>query len=410
MKIDTKYKQLKIKELADLTVGGTWGPEATDGNGILVLRSTNFTKDQKITFKNIAYRQISNSKLRNRILKDGDILIEVSGGGPSQPVGRALGFYNPDGNDYTYGNFVRRLKLNNNSIDNEYFLLALQALYSFGETEPIQTNTTNLRNLNFNDYLDLEIPIPELAEQKQIVSKIKECFNYLDKAEEKLDQLEKRNNNLLKSFLHKVYLRNINAYRSITLKDACSRITDGSHFSPKTTNSGYPYITVKDIDENGHIDFENCKKISEENFENLAKLGCKPKLGDVLFSKDGTVGKVARIGHYQEFVVLSSLAIITPNKDIITDKFLELLLNTPEILNQAIKKKTGTAIRRITLTNLKQITIPIPPTDVQQEQYKRYSEYKEILETNKDLLSQDRTNIKLLHQSILKKAFEGKLI
>ena len=205
-------------------------------------------------------------------------------------------------------------------------------------------------------------------------------------------------------------MRNINAYRSITLKDACSRITDGSHFSPKTTNSGYPYITVKDIDENGHIDFENCKKISEENFENLAKLGCKPKLGDVLFSKDGTVGKVARIGHYQEFVVLSSLAIITPNKDIITDKFLELLLNTPEILNQAIKKKTGTAIRRITLTNLKQITIPIPPTDVQQEQYKRYSEYKEILETNKDLLSQDRTNIKLLHQSILKKAFEGKLI
>ncbi len=46
------------------------------------------------------------------------------------------------------------------------------------------------------------------------------------------------------------------------LIDVCLKITDGSHYSPKTLGNGYPYITVRDInDENGVIDFDNCKFI-----------------------------------------------------------------------------------------------------------------------------------------------------
>lgn len=409
MKIKTKYKQTKICELVEQTVGGTWGPESDETKGIPVLRSTNFTKDQKIVFENIAYRDITDAKLTNRILKNGDILIEISGGGPSQPVGRALEFINPDGKTYTYGNFVRRLKLNSDLLTQEYLSLALKALYIFGETEPIQTNTTNLRNLNFKDYINLEIPVPTIQEQKQIVSKIKECFTLLDKSEEKLKQATEKSNKVAESFLHRAYVKNIANYRSCSLKDACTRITDGSHFSPKTIPSGYPYITVRDIDEVG-IDFQNCKMISKESYNDLVKLGCKPEYGDVLFSKDGTVGKVAKVPNNKDFVVLSSLAIITPNKEILSTDFLELLLNTPEVLNQAIKKKTGTAIRRITLTNLKEITIPIPPLRIQNDIYTEYLKYQMIGKKNMSFLIRSRDRLELLRQSILKKAFEGKLI
>lgn len=408
MKIDTKYKQLKIKELADLTVGGTWGPEATDGNGILVLRSTNFTKDQKITFKNIAYRQISNSKLRNRILKDGDILIEVSGGGPSQPVGRALGFYNPDGNDYTYGNFVRRLKLNNNSIDNEYFLLALQALYSFGETEPIQTNTTNLRNLNFNDYLDLEIPIPELAEQKQIVSKIKECFNYLDKAEDRLIINEKKAQKLLDSVLKKALMAK--RLESYELKDIAELINGdrGKNYPNKSAlvKEGIPFITAGHIQDH-KVDFSQMNYITEERY-NILNNG-KIKKDDIIFCLRGSLGKIALIDFSQNAAIASSLVIIRPSSRI-TSKYLYYYLLSQYGQSQIRLFDNGTAQPNLSAANLNKFIIKLPDNETQKRIVAQIEESAIKISIINKVISKQKINLEKMRQSILKKAFEGKLI
>ncbi len=149
------------------------------------------------------------------------------------------------------------------------------------------------------------------------------------------------------------------------LDSVCHEITDGSHFSPKTTTSGYPYITVRDI-ENDRVDFYNCKFISEVEYKQLLKNGCKPNNGDVLFSKDGTVGKVSLVDYEKDFVVLSSLAIIRPKKEIVNSAFLKYMLQSPVFLDEAIGKKTGVAIRRIILRNLKSIFVPTPAISEQQ--------------------------------------------
>ena len=141
-------------------------------------------------------------------------------------------------------------------------------------------------------------------------------------------------------------------------------VTDGSHFSPTTTSSGYPYITVRDVKE-GRIDFENCAFVSNASFDELRRYGCAPSLGDVLFSKDGTVGKVALVGSSQEFVVLSSLAILRPNTSLIDPAYLAYVLMSPAFVEAAIGQKTGVAIRRIILKNLKQIPVPYPSLDEQ---------------------------------------------
>ena len=96
------------------------------------------------------------------------------------------------------------------------------------------------------------------------------------------------------------------------LSEVCLVITDGSHFSPSTIGSGLPYVTVRDL-RDGLIDTKSCAKISTEDFDKLSKNGCQPILGDVLFSKDGTVGKVAVVDEDIQFVVLSSIAILRPN-------------------------------------------------------------------------------------------------
>lgn len=143
--------------------------------------------------------------------------------------------------------------------------------------------------------------------------------------------------------------------------DVCLKITDGSHYSPKTKESGYDYITVKDIGANGSIDFFHSKKISKDDYLMLVKNGCKPLKGDVLFSKDGTVGKVAFVNEDRNFVVLSSLAIIRPDQSILIPEYLKYLLASPSVLDGFIGLKAGAAIKRIVLKTIKNYRIPIAP-------------------------------------------------
>ena len=149
-----------------------------------------------------------------------------------------------------------------------------------------------------------------------------------------------------------------------SLNEVCTKITDGAHKSPKTIENGYPYITVKDVDSNGRIDFDNCKLISEKDFELLTKGNCMPFNGDVLFSKDGTVGKVALVNYETPFVVLSSLAILRPSKFILSE-YLQNFLQSPLFLEKAIKSKTGAAIKRVVLRTIKEFSIPLPPLQEQ---------------------------------------------
>jgi type I restriction enzyme S subunit len=145
------------------------------------------------------------------------------------------------------------------------------------------------------------------------------------------------------------------------LEQICDEITDGSHFSPKAIESGFPYVTVRDI-VNDEIDFENCRFVGKRDFDQLVKNGCKPNRDDILFSKDGTVGKVALVDYEKDFVVLSSLAIIRSDNRQVDPTYLKYVMKSPAFLNAAIGKKTGVAIRRIILRDLKSFPFPFHPS------------------------------------------------
>jgi len=151
-----------------------------------------------------------------------------------------------------------------------------------------------------------------------------------------------------------------------TLLDCCDLITDGAHKSPKTYDKGLPYVTVRDVNDDGDIDTIGCKKINKIDFDLLAKGNCQPVKGDILFSKDGTVGKVALVDVQEPFVVLSSLAILRPNKIILNSNYFKYMMLSPNIQDEAIGLKTGAAIKRIVLKTINLIRIPLPSLPEQQ--------------------------------------------
>lgn len=155
-------------------------------------------------------------------------------------------------------------------------------------------------------------------------------------------------------------------WKIVRLEEACGEITDGSHYSPKEDKNGeFRIATVANIVEN-KFDIDSCKKISKEDYECLVRNGCKPQLGDVLFSKDGTVGLSFSFKQDIDIALLSSIAIIRP-KEILHSDYCAFTLKSPLVFRQIIGSKRGTGLRRIILKDLKRIKIPLPPLPEQKK-------------------------------------------
>lgn len=147
------------------------------------------------------------------------------------------------------------------------------------------------------------------------------------------------------------------------MADACSLVTDGTHYTPKTIEQGIPFITVKNISAKG-IDFAGASRISQDDFEAARAGNSAPQPGDVLFSKDGTVGKVHVVESSEPFAVLSSIAILRPKANV-NSRYLGHVLQTPEVLAQAVSRKTGSGVPRIILSDLRRVEVPLPPLEEQ---------------------------------------------
>ena len=158
-------------------------------------------------------------------------------------------------------------------------------------------------------------------------------------------------------------------WKTSTIGTACSLVTDGSHSSPKSVESGEYMVSVKDFTEYG-FDFTSCRRISSEDYEMLKRNGCVPEQDDILIGKDG-----AR--YFEDIIIyrqperpalLSSIAILRCNKEEIQPEFLYYTLRTPGF-KQDVRDNygSGSAIPRIILKDFKRMPISYPSLEVQKQ-------------------------------------------
>jgi type I restriction enzyme S subunit len=78
---------VSLKDIIQKPITGEWG---SDGEGIKVIRTTNFTNQGVLNLDKIVSRDVSENKIAQKKLQKGDVIIEKSGGSPTQPVGRVI--------------------------------------------------------------------------------------------------------------------------------------------------------------------------------------------------------------------------------------------------------------------------------------------------------------------------------
>ena len=147
-------------------LSGEWGQEDTDGTGVKVLRTTNFTDSGRIDYSEVVRRSIELKKVEAKALRDGDILIEKSGGSDTKPVGRVI-FYQETSENYLFNNFTALLRPNTQKLNSRFLFTFLFVTYWNGGTKPYENKTTGIHNLKLEDFLDKTmIPIPPIEDQE----------------------------------------------------------------------------------------------------------------------------------------------------------------------------------------------------------------------------------------------------
>jgi len=175
-----------------------------------------------------------------------------------------------------------------------------------------------------------------------------------------------------------------------TLQDVCTLVTDGTHDTPKTLDSGIPFIKAKQIND-GIIEFADCEFISYEDHLKVISRS-KPEKGDTLFAHIGaSLGEAAYINTDIEFSI-KNVALFKPDQKKIIPRYLFYLVINNEFQDGIKNRRTGSAQPFVSLDILR--TNPIRFIEDIPTQHR----IADILSAYDDLIENNKRRIRILEQ------------
>ena len=314
-----------------------------------------------------------------------------------------------------------------NIVIKEYISLWMQS-FLFDKQVDQNVKGSAQRNLNTGWLKDFYIPFSPIEEQRRIVAKIEELLPFVDRYAASYEKLEQFNakfpEDMKKSILQyaiqgklveqrpeegtagelynqicidrenkikaKLIKRDKRAslddmeeekpfdipenWKWVTLGSILLKLTDGTHKTPKYSEQGIKFVSVKDMS-SGVLSLDNTKFITEEEHKELYNR-CDPQKGDMLLSKVGTTGVPAIIDTDEQFSLFVSVALLKYNHEYINEKYLYYLLLSPLVQKQASENTRGVGNKNWVLDAIGKTLITLPP----------YKEQERIVEELEKLL------------------------
>lgn len=371
----------RLSDVADFVNGKAFKPSDWKDNGLPIIRIQNLTDSNK------EFNYYDGEVEDKYLVNEGDLLISWSA---------SLGAFIWKGKKAVLNQHIFRVKVKEDIIDKKYFFFVIQTKI---DEMILRVHGSTMKHITKGQFEKIEIPVPPLEVQKQIVA-------VLEKAD-KLKQRREQINDEMKSIVQSIFVemfgdptKNGKNYPVKNLDEVSLKITDGTHVTPKYMESGVPFLRVTDITNTN----ESKKFISEEEHNELIKR-CKPEKGDILYTKNGTIGIAKTINWDYDFSIFVSLCLIKPNKELILSKYLEVFLNTPFALEQALKHSKKGTITNLHLIEIKKILVPVPPIKKQEE----FLRIVEKIENIKNHQLNSTNEINVLFDALMQKAFNGEI-
>jgi type I restriction enzyme M protein len=374
--IDTNFPLVKLNEIADFK-NGLWKGKKEPFKTVKIIRNTNFGKHGELCLDDVAEHPVEVNQLESRKLQNGDIILENSGGGPTQPVGRVVYFNIKDDGIYSWSNFTSRIRLNDfNRVLPEYLFYSLNHLYEIGFTENLQKRTSGIRNLDKKAYANLQIPLPPLSVQEEIVAEIESYQKIIDGARQVVENYKPKID--LDSY------RDDPEWEMVELGEVCDNFQYGS--SKKSLTAGEVVCLRMGNIQNGEIDWSDLKYAPED--EEFEKYLLEP--GDVLFNRTNSpvhVGKTGIFRGERKAVFAGYLIRLNYKKNVICGDYLNYCLNTKEAKDFCQRMKTdGINQSNINAKVLATFQIPLPDIETQRQIVAQIEREQELVNASKQLI------------------------
>lgn len=274
-------------------------------------------------------------------------------------------------------------------------------------------------NISSKKIEEMEIILPPLSTQQVIVSKIEELFSELDNGIANLktaqQQLKTYRQAVLKwAFEGKLTNKKVKegelpkGWEIYKVGDISIKVTDGEHATPKRTKDGYYLLSARNI-QNGFLALNDVDFIPKEEFERIIKR-CNPEEGDILISCSGSIGRICRVPKNIEFGMVRSVALVKMNWKNNSSKYFEYMFQSPLLQKQIEKGKKATAQANLFLGPIKNLDLVLCTLDEQSKVVQEIESRLSVADKMEESITQSLQQAEALRQSILKKAFEGKLV
>jgi restriction endonuclease S subunit len=417
---ESSWETSRLSELVEDVVGGLWGssPDSNkeDETDVLVVRGSDFRRWNDRHALDAAPRRVPVRSLERRRLQSGDLVLEVSGGSPAQPVGRVLVIdertISEAPKPLICSNFCRKIRLKP-GVDPFLIKRQLDFLYRSGQAERFQTSTTNIRNLRVDDFLSgTDILLPDLEIQARLVrtldaieAKVGLSQSYIYSARRSLERFRQ-------AILAAAY-RNAS---STVESDTPSRLADllreplrnGYSASPVSRKTKFRVLTLT-ATTSGWFDGSQFKYTDEE-FVPDSPFWLMP--GDIVVQRGNTADYVGVPAIYEgeprQYIFPDLMIRVRPRIDI-QARFVWYMLLAPQARDYLKQRATGSAgnMPKINQRILSGVPVPLPAADVRDEITRRLDRAILAVEDVRQRVETADQRLDTMSQATLAKAFRG---
>ena len=283
----------------------------------------------------------------------------------------------------------------------------INSVYFRSEIKKYESGTTRKR-ISRKNLARIEFDVPPLPEQQRIVTRIEELFSELDKAVETLQTTKQQLAVYRQAVLYSAF---IGLTQSVPMGDIAS-MTDPqpSHRTPPEVFGGIPYIGVGDIDyTKKKIKLDDARKVSPSVLEeHLARYTLKD--GDFIMGKIGTIGKPYKVHPPQNFALSANVILIQPDNKKVDPSFLFWQFSSPIVTKQLTDGATATSQPAFGITKARLLSIRLCDIAQQKQIVREIESRLFVCDSIEQTVDTALAQADAMRQSILKQAFEGRLI
>lgn len=414
-KIPQHWKVMPLKFAADTTLGKMLTRKEREGYHLRpYLRSKN-VQWERVDVHDVNEMWFSAKELEQYRLQEGDIVVSEGG-----EVGRSA-LWRGEIDECYIQNSVHKISVHPEN-DPRYFLYHF-VLHGKGGYFDAAVNRVSIAHLTQEKLREVPFLLPPPEEQRILA-------DYLDRKTAEIDALVAKKQRLIALLKEQraavinravtkgldpsapmkdsgiAWLGEVPEHYSVEKLRRNWKVVDCKHLTPTYVEAGYPVVSTTEV-KPGRLQLNGSRFTTEDEYLVFVEGGRLPKRGDIIYSRNASVGSAAYVDTDELFCMGQDVCLITSEDQ--DQLFLNYQLNSPVVTQQLESMLVGATFKRINVGQINQFIVVRPPF----EEQKRISDYLDRKTAEIDaIIQREQRLIDLLQElrtSLISEAVTGKI-